>query len=84
MRIEIDQQDLGALCVCALRYCFGRRFYMSHRIQEIVTSHLGELADNTIKTILLDREDQEAMNLWGDDCDRKDWKRFYARVETEL
>ena len=40
--------------------------------------------DNTIKTILLDREDQEAMNLWGDDCDRKDWEKFYARVETEL
>ena len=84
MRIEIDQQDLGALCICALRYCFGRRSYMSHRIQEIVTSHLGELADNTIKTILLDRGDQEAMNMWGDDCDRKDWEKFYARVETEL
>jgi len=57
---------------------------MPSLVQEIVTAHLGELSTNSIKTILRDREDQEAMNLWGDDCDRKDRERFYERVESKL
>lgn len=27
MKVEIEQEDFGALCICAIRYCQGRQTY---------------------------------------------------------
>ena len=86
--IDINQKDFGTLCICALRYCHGRRTYMPSHIQHIVMAHFKDLSDQDLKVIADDEQFQSDMNLWGDYCDLVDWKNFYqilreAQTERE-
>ena len=71
MRIDIPQQDFGTLCICALRYCHGRRTYMPSLVQEIVGAHMSELSGRDIKVMLEDCDFQKRMELYGDECDKR-------------
>lgn len=77
MTIDISQEDFGTLCVCALRYCHGRRTYMPSLVQQIVMAHFKDLSDRDLKVIAEDERFQSDMNLWGDECDKADWQWFY-------
>jgi len=77
MTIDIDEEDFGTLCICALRYCHGRRTYMPSLVQRIVMAHFKDLSDRTLKVIADDEQFQSDMNLFGDLCDKVDWKNFY-------
>ena len=81
MNIEISQQDFGTLCICALRYCHGRRTYMPSMVQEIVTAHFNDLSDKDLHVIAQDEGFQRDMHLWGDDCDKRSWERFYEKLK---
>lgn len=80
--IEISQQDFGTLCICALRYCHGRRSYMPSTVQNIVKAHFDDLSDNDLKVIAEDEGFQSEMSLWGDACDKEAWWRFYKALRT--
>lgn len=80
MTVEISQEDFGTLCICALRYCHGRQTYMPKLVQDIVTSHLVFLSDRDLRTISEDERFQGDMNLWGSECDKADWDRFYINL----
>ena len=77
MTIDISQEDFGTLCVCALRYCHGRQTYMPSLVQTIVIRHFKDLSDRDLKVIADDEQFQSDMNLFGDLCDKVDWKNFY-------
>lgn len=77
MTIDISQEDFGTLCVCALRYCHGRRTYMPSLVQSIVMAHFKDLSDRDLKVIAEDEQCQSDLSLWGDHCDLVDWKNFY-------
>lgn len=78
--IDINQKDFGTLCICALRYCHGRRTYMPRLIQEVVQKHFKDISDNDLKLIAEDEQFQSDMNLFGDYCDRVDWENFYKEL----
>ena len=78
--IDISQEDFGTLCICALRYCHGRRTYMPRLIQEIVQRHFKDISDNDLKLIAEDERFQIDMSLFGDYCDRVDWENFYKEL----
>ena len=78
--IDINQEDLGVLCVCALRYCHGRRTYMPNLVQGIVKRHFADLSERDLMTIAADEKFQTDMNLWGDDCDMVGWRNFYQKL----
>ena len=78
--IDISQEDFGTLCVCALRYCHGRKTYMPSLVQRIAMSHFGDLPDRDLKVIADDEQFQSDMSLWGDHCDLVDWKNFYQML----
>ena len=80
--IDISQEDLGVLCVCALRYCHGRRTYMPSLVQGIVRRHFADLMERDLVTIAADEKFQADMNLWGDDCDKVDWDKFYTALKA--
>lgn len=74
MKIEINQEDFGALCVCAVRYCQGRQTYMPSLVRGIVREHLGELSDKDLDVMINDCEFQERMDLYGDErIDKPGW-----------
>lgn len=80
--IDISQEDFGTLCVCALRYCHGRRTYMPTLVQEIVQSHFKDLSEKDLKVIADDERFQTEYNLWGDGCDLTAWMKFYRALEV--
>lgn len=81
--IRIGQWDFGTLCICALRYCHGRRSYMPSLVQKIVGKHIGELEDRDIRILLDDCQFQRTMELYGDECDKVDWLKWEQRVLEE-
>ena len=80
MTINISQEDFGTLCICALRYCHGRRTYMPSLVQQIVIAHFRDLSDRDLKVIADDEQFQSHMNLFGDPCDKVDWENFYQML----
>lgn len=77
MTINISQEDFGTLCICALRYCHGRKTYMPSLVQGIVRQNFEHLSAKDLDVIKNDKDFQASMNLWGDACDKADWERFY-------
>ena len=67
MKINIDQEDFGTLCITAIRYCQGRRTYMPDLVRGIIKPHLSELSNKTIDVMVEDCDFQRRMNLYGDE-----------------
>lgn len=84
MTFHMSEEDFGTLCICALRYCHGRRTYMPSLVQSIVRNHFDSLSEKDLNVILEDEEFQNQMKLWGDDCDKRDWERFYADLKEYM
>ena len=77
MKIEISEEDFGTLCICAIRYCHGRKTYMPGLVQEICAGHLKELSDKDISVMLEDCEFQKKMELYGDErIDKPGWLKW--------
>lgn len=83
-KVKVDPEDFGTLCICAVRYCFGRQTYMPEMVQHIVLLHLEELSDMDIAVLLNDRDFQRTLDLYGDpNIDRPGWLRFWENVKAE-
>ena len=83
MKIDIEQTDFATLCICALRYCHGRRTYMPSLVQKIVGNHLKEMTERDIDVLIDDCNFQRTMNLYGDECDKVDWLKWEEKVKEE-
>lgn len=85
MKISIDQEHFGTLCICAVRYCFGRMSYMPGLVQDIVGAHLKELSDKSLAVMLDDCDFQDRMNLYGDESiDKPGWIKWRSEIEAEI
>lgn len=82
--ININSEDFGLLCFCALRHCHGRKTYMPSVIQKIVSEHFDDLDESILTAIEQDEYFQETMDLWGDDYDKEDWRKFYRALSEFL
>lgn len=81
---EISQQDFGTLCICAIRYCHGRKTYMPSLVQGIIRGCLKDLSDNDIKKLY---DDCRYMNLsdYGDPAiDRPKWMKWESDLRKEI
>lgn len=84
MKMNISDENLGLLCICALRYCFGRQSYMPSLIQDIVKGLLPYLPDNDINIMVEDTDFQSRMNLYGDEhIDKPGWLKWAEIVKEE-
>lgn len=54
---------------------------MPSLVQEIVTAHFKDLTLKDLRVIADDEKFQKEMSLWGQDCDRIDWERFYSALD---
>lgn len=74
MKIEIDPEEFGALCICALRYCQGRRTYMPSYVRSICREHISAIENNDLRVMLEDCKSQERSGLYGDEIvDKPGW-----------
>lgn len=85
--IRMDERDFGLLCVCALRYCQGRKkYYIPSLIQGIVKSTIKHISDADLKIMLDDCDFQRRANLYGNErIDKPGWLSFeqFLKVEAE-
>ena len=81
---KLNQNDLGTLAICAIRYCQGRQTYMPSLVRGIVRGHLRELSDETLTVMLNDCEDQERYNLYGSEIiDKPGWLKWKEDLLNE-
>lgn len=86
MTIDIGQEDFGTLCICALRYCYGRQSYMPSLVQRIVAAHLKDLSDGDLKIMTDEARSESNMRLWGDGqrYGEVDWTDFYNTLDEYI
>lgn len=83
--IDPRNDDFGAICNCAVRYCMGRRSYMPGIVIRFITPYLPVLSNKTLWCFERDIEEHERMGLpFGDECDVKDWLNFSRAVKAEI
>ena len=84
MSTVIDE-DFGTICVCAVRYCFGRQTYMPSLVPDFVLRNFKYLNDNELKVMVYDITSAERRNQLGDErIDKPGWLRFRERINSEL
>ena len=84
MQLNINTEDLGTLCICAIRYCHGRETYMPDLVRSIIKPMLPLLSDTTLAVMIEDCAFQERMNLYGHDkIDKPGWLKWKETLETE-
>lgn len=84
MKINIEQEHLGALCIAAIRYCQGRQTYMPDLVRGIVTPMLPKLSDKDLAVMLDDCDFQARMHLYGDEIiDKPGWIKWKEALLKE-
>lgn len=81
----MTNEDFSTLCVCAIRYCQGRKTYMPALVQRIVKDNIGMITTNTLEVLIQDCKFQASMNLYGDEeIDKPGWISWKEFLITEL
>ena len=86
--VAVTSDDFNSLAICAFRYAFGRRTYITKEVADIINAHLNDLDNRTLAAILMDFDrahESEAVGLdhvFGDDCDRNEWIKLENRLRV--
>lgn len=85
---EISREDFGSLCICAIRYCLGRKTYMPSIVQRVVTTNISYLSDMDLHVIYDDIKKHSGplheMDAYGTYEHYKDWQNFLRIVTQEI
>ena len=76
-----NTDDFCLVCICAVRYCLGRRTYMPWSIMSFIKQFLPALSDNTL--YVMARDIAEADNLGDAEIDAPMLAEFLAEIEKE-
>lgn len=83
--VDPTNDDFGAVCNCAVRYCLGRRSYMPSLVCGYIIPLLPELTDKTLDCFERDIAERERTGFdFGDSCDYETWDAFYNAVCKEI
>lgn len=83
--IDPANDDFGAVCNCAVRYCLGRRSYMPSLVCRYIISLLPELTKKTLDCFERDIAERKRTGFgFGDSCDYETWDAFYKAVCKEI
>ena len=81
--INGGSRDFATLCICAIRYCFGRKTYMPSLVQEIVLDNVDKISDNDLDLIIRDVEEMEEWDYGDPVIDKPNWVRFREEMKEE-
>lgn len=76
-----NTEDFGFVCLCAVRYCLGRRAYAPGIVRDFIKPFLLALNDKTL--YVMARDIAEADNLGDAEIDAPMWAEFLAEIEKE-
>lgn len=90
--IDKDDSFFGAVLICAIRYCIGRRSYMPGLVTDWIMKRCsGMLSPSTLSVVMRDideiRQEMQSGGIrsLGDECDVRTWDKFceWLRKEEE-
>lgn len=64
--IKLSQSDLGTLIICAVRYCYGRKTYISSLVLKIVKPFISNLSDKDLNVLIKDYDKEYKLNNLDD------------------
>lgn len=76
-----NTEDFGFVCLCAVRYCLGRRTYAPGTVMGFIKTFLPALDDKTL--YVMARDIAEADNLGDTEIDAPMWAEFLTEIEKE-
>ena len=76
-----NTEDFGFVCLCAVRYCLGRRTYAPWTVMGFVKTFLPALDDKTL--YVMARDIAEADNLGDAEIDASMWAEFLGEIREE-
>ena len=80
--VRLNDDNFGAVLICAVRFSIGRRTYMPRLVQDFIRPLLPYLSSKTL--CVMERYISVA-NSYGDpNIDEPDWKRFMQEVRNEM
>ena len=83
--LDHSDDDFGAVCNCAVRYCLSRRSYMPSLVCRYIILLLPELTDKTLDCFERDIAERKRTGFdFGDSCDYETWDAFYKAVCNEI
>ena len=82
--IDINQKDFGTLCICALRYCHGRRSYMPSLIRSIVKAHFKDLDSADLLIMADDGQWETEVGTFTDTSEEEGWRAFYKALDEYI
>lgn len=82
--MDSEDRDFATLCICALRYCMGRKTCMPSLVQEIVLRHIDNISDGDLKIILEDLNRMNGFDYGDPVIDKPDWLNFKKAILDEI
>lgn len=83
--VDPTNDDFGAVCNCAVRYCLGRRSYMPSLVCRYIIPLLPKLTNKTLDCFERDIAEKKRTDFdFGDSCDYETWDAFYKAVCKEI
>lgn len=83
--MNMSEDDLGILFICAVRYCLGRKTYMPSMIQGIVLGNIKQVSKQDLIIIRNDVQDAARDNYLGSEyIDAPGWKLFMDKISEEI
>ena len=76
-------EDLGLICICAVRYSLGRMTYMPYVVCSFIKRNVDKLNKNSIYVIKRDIEDAQNGHHLGMACDEREWLELKAFLEEK-
>lgn len=76
-----NTKDFGFVCICAVRYCLGRRTYAPGTVMGFIKPLLPKLDDKAL--YVMARDIAEADSLGDAEIDAPMWAEFLAEIEKE-
>lgn len=84
IRLEVDEQDFGTVCVCALRYAMGRETYMPSLVRDFVRPLLPKICNKSLAVMIQDCGFQRKTNTYGNETiDKPGWLKWEQELIME-
>jgi len=82
--INIDKEKFATLCICAIRYCHGRRTYITRHVMDIIGQHLSELSDSNVRIMYNDCRFMNPSDYGDEVIDKPDWLLWEKKLREEV
>lgn len=83
--VQVDSEDFGTICICAVRYACGRQSYMPGLVIDFLTPLIPKLSNKTLCVIERDVREAERYGGYGDEnIDKPGWIKFLGELQAEI